>query len=299
MRVFVLGGTGVVGRPLLPLLVRAGHDVVVAARTAQRARAVAAAGAQPARLASYEAAALTEAMRGCDAVVDLTTHVPPLSRAARRGAWAQHDWLRDEGTARTVAAAQAAGAARFVRDSVAFLHADGGQAWIDEDWPLAPGRHLASALAAERHAAGFRGDAVVLRLSLLYGPESSHTLAAVAMGRRLRVAPVLGDGGAYLSSLHTDDAAAAVAAALSVAPGGYDVGDDEPLRRRDLVGAQAAALGVRRLVRPPGWLPAGSTAEAQTRSHRISAARFRAAAGWAPVHRSAREGWQAVVAALA
>lgn len=294
--IFVTGATGVVGRPLVPLLVAHGHAVVAVARTPAKAERLAADGARPVRLDRYDQQCLAQAMHGCDVAIDLTTHVPPLHRAARRRAWRQHDWLRDEGTAAVVAAAEQVGVRRVVRDSVAFLHADGGDRWIDEQWPLEPGRQLASAVAAERHVAAFAGEGVVLRFSLLYGPEASHTRAAIDLARRLRVTPVLGPAEAYLSSLHTDDAASAVLAALSATPGTYDVGDDEPLTRADHVAAQASALGLRRLRRPPSVL-APRSAESQLRSQRIDAGRFRAATGWGPRYSSAREGWAAVVAA--
>ncbi len=286
MEILVTGGTGVVGRPLLPLLVSAGHDVRVVARTPERARLVAGLGARP---VPWTGGRLD--VGGAEVVVDLTTSVPPLLRAGSRRAWRDHDRLRDQGTAAVVAAATRAGARRVVRDSVAFLHADGGDAWIDEDWPLEPGEHLASAVAAERHVAGFTGEGVVLRFGLLYGPSSSAEV--VRLARRLGRTPVLGPPDAYSCALHHDDAAAAVLAALDVAPGTYDVGDDVPLTRKETVEAQREAFGLRRLRALPAWAARGETARALTRSHRVSNRRFRDATGWAPAHPSAREGWQA------
>ena len=65
--------------------------------------------------------------------------------------------------------------------------------------------------------------------------------------------------------------------------------------------ALAAALGRGRLHFPPavaGRL-SGPGAPALVRSQRVSNRRFRQAAGWAPNYPSAREGWPAVVSALA
>lgn len=294
MDLLLLGGTGVVGRPLLPLLVDAGHRVRAVARTPASAARVTAAGATAVPPPDDLAAAMT----GCDAVVDLRTSVPPLLRAGPRRAWRAHDRLRDEGTAEVVAAAERAGVRRVVRDSVAFLLADGGDRVLDEDAPVDPGEHLASSLAGERHVAGFRGEGVVLRFALLYGPLSSHTRTAVRLARRTHVTPVLGPPQAWAAALHHDDAAAAVLAALQAPPGTYLVADDEPLRRRDVVEAQRQTLGLRRLRPAPAAFARGATAEAQTRSQRVSAARFRAATGWRPRYPSQREGWAAVAAAL-
>ena len=292
MDVFLLGGTGVVGRPLLPLLTSAGHRVRAVVRSPDKAALVEAAGAEPVPPPDDLAAAL----RGADVVVDLRTSVPPLLRAGARRAWREHDRLRDAGTAEVVAAAAQAGVPRLVRDSVAFLHADAGDAEVGEDAPLDPGEHLASSLAGERHVRGFPGDGVVLRFALLYGPLSSHARTAVRLARSTGTTPVLGPPEAWTAGLHHDDAASAVLAALTAPAGTYLVAD-EPLRRRDLVEAQRAALGLRRLRPAPAALGRGKTAVAQTRSLRVSAARFRTATGWAPAYRSQREGWAALAEA--
>jgi nucleoside-diphosphate-sugar epimerase len=47
MRIFVTGGTGYVGRPVLDALVRAGHDVTALVRTNDKAKRVASKGARP------------------------------------------------------------------------------------------------------------------------------------------------------------------------------------------------------------------------------------------------------------
>ena len=90
-----------------------------------------------------------------------------------------------------------------------------------------------------------------------------------------------------------DDAASAVVAALTVPAGIYNVVDDEPLRRRELVDSLAAALGVPRPKLLPGWLKylLGSLGETLARSQRISNRKLRAASSWVPRWRNAREGW--------
>ncbi len=90
-------------------------------------------------------------------------------------------------------------------------------------------------------------------------------------------------------------------ASLSAPAGLYNVGDDEPVTRRDFFAALAATLGVR----PPRIAPAGLAklggpkASVLVRSQRVSNRAFVDATGWQPVWRSVREGWPAVVAAIA
>ncbi|HET7719349.1 MAG TPA: hypothetical protein VFK43_05225, partial [Acidimicrobiales bacterium] len=93
--------------------------------------------------------------------------------------------------------------------------------------------------------------------------------------------------------IHAEDAGRAVAAALAVPSGTYNVGDDEPLTRAEAGRAAAEALGVR----PPHTLGAvmraamPSSAKALMRSLRISNQRFKDASDWTPLHPSIRGSW--------
>src|ERR1019366_9776418 len=104
---------------------------------------------------------------------------------------------------------------------------------------------------------------------------------------------------AYMSSLPTDDAAAAVVSSLGAPAGLYNVGDDDPVTRRDFFAALAGALGVGPSRIAPAGLArlGGSKASALVRSQRVSNGAFVQAAGWKPAQRSVREGWPVVVAA--
>ena len=117
------------------------------------------------------------------------------------------------------------------------------------------------------------------------------------MSRRARAGPAR-----TLSSIHVDDAATAVVAALDAPAGVYNVVDDEPLTRREMADAFAAAFGLGHLFIPPPQVfkvLGGSDADYILRSQRVANGKFRAATGWVPVYPSAREGWAAVAAARA
>ena len=62
MKVFVAGGTGVVGRPAIPLLVKAGYEVSVIARSDEKAAWVEAQGATPVRVSLFDAPGLVAAV---------------------------------------------------------------------------------------------------------------------------------------------------------------------------------------------------------------------------------------------
>lgn len=296
MKIFLAGGTGVVGSRALPALVAAGHDVTALARSPEKTDLVRRLGGDPASVDLFDPDAVAAAVVGHEAVVNLATNIPPLSKASKPEAWAANERIRTEGSRNLVDAALASGAARVVQESITFPYADGGQTWIDEDHPrdlVGPFEGSGHAEAATARFTAGGGVGVVLRFAQFYGPGSSHT-AAASRAVRLGVNPFLGDPGSYTSFVHAEDAGSAVVAALSAPAGTYNVVDDEPLTRAAAGRAVAEAVGRRR---PPRPLPAAvlrrlpASARLLTRSHRVSSRRFREATGWAPAHPSLAGSW--------
>ena len=293
MKVFVAGATGVLGRRAVRELVRAGHQVTGVARSEEKAALVGSLGATPTRLDDlFDTDAVRAAVAGHDAVVNLATHVPPPSSAALPGAWAEHERIRDEGARNLVDAANATGASVYVQESLAFVYEDGGDAWLDESTPLIAGRVADAVRAAEGHAARCKGRSVVLRFGQFYAADASQLETAIRLARR-GASLYIGNGDGYAPMIAADDAATAVVAALDAPAGVYNVCDDEPLTRRDSDAALAAAVGVKRLVRPPAV--GGESMALFKLSNRPTNARFKAATGWSPRWPSVREGFPAMV----
>lgn len=295
MKIFLTGGTGVVGTRALPGLLAVGHQVTAVVRGDAKAHLVRSFGGEPTSLDLFDAAAVAEAVVGHEVVIHLATNIPPLSKAARSSAWVTNDRLRTEASAHLVDAALAAGATRYVQESICFPYQDAGDRWIDEDHPVEHVGRFAGAAAAEASARRFAeggGDGVVLRFAQFYAPESSHTQAFNAMARR-RLNPFLGSPEGYTSFIHADDAGSAVVAALGAPSGIYNVVDDEPVTHAEAGRIVAEVLGVK----PPKAIPgplrkaAPSSAKLLMRSLRVSHDRFTAATGWQPSHRSIRDGW--------
>ena len=295
MKVFLTGGTGVLGTRALLALVAAGHQVTAVARGDTKSDLVGSLGGEPIAVDLFDAGAVARAVVGHEAVVHLATHIPPMTKAARASAWATNDRLRTEASAHLVDAALAAGAARYVQESICFPYQDAGDEWIDEDHPVDHVGPFAGAAAAEASARRFAeggGAGVVLRFAQLYAPDSSHTQTFNALVRR-RVNPFLGEPDGYTSFVHAADAGSSVVAALSAPSGTYNVVDDEPVTHAAAGRIVAAALGVKPPRAVPKVLRAASPASAKLlmRSLRVSHARFTAATGWRPTHPSIREGW--------
>ena len=89
MRVFIAGGTGAIGRPLVAALVAAGHDVAVFSRRAERVTALGVPGVVPAVGDAFDSQALMGAVRsfGPDVVINELTSLPvsPNPLALKRG----------------------------------------------------------------------------------------------------------------------------------------------------------------------------------------------------------------------
>ncbi|MEV6560586.1 NAD-dependent epimerase/dehydratase family protein [Nocardia sp. NPDC051756] len=157
MRIFLAGATGVIGTRLVPLLVEAGHEVAGMTRSATKADQVRDAGAVPVICDVYDLDALTAAVVdfGPDMVMhqltDLPDDVARLSEAANA-----NSRIRTEGTRNLIAAARAAGAKRFLAQSIAWEPAGGAQ--VIED-------HEAAVLDI---------DGVVVKYGQFYGPGTYY-----------------------------------------------------------------------------------------------------------------------------
>jgi nucleoside-diphosphate-sugar epimerase len=303
-RVLVTGGTGVLGRPVVRSLVANADRVRVLAHTPDNERRIRELGAEPVPADLFDAASVRAVLGDAEAVLHLATRIPPSARMRKSEAWAENDRLRTEGMHNLVDAALAGQVQTFIYPSVVLVYPDSGAAWIDaQTAPLRPSRPTRSTLQAEAEVrrftdAGRRG--ITLRMGSFYGPESSHCRDILASARK-GIAAVVGRGDAYQPSIWIDDAARAVVACLLQAPSGiYDVVDDEPLQRRDLVRVLAHAVGKSRLLRLPDVLMrlmlGKDLLEVNSRSQRVSNRALREVTGWLPKVPTAREGWPRLAA---
>ena len=301
MRVFLAGATGAIGRPLLPRLQAAGHEVVAMTRSRERAQALEAAGAEAVVCDVYDRDAVHRAVAEArpqvvvNQLTDIPTHLNPRKYANQM---AGLNRIRREGYTNLVDAAKAAGAGRIVAQSIAFVYAPApGLAeeheplWTDAPAPLDD--TVAAVQAAERTVLDAGG--LILRYGWFYGSGTTYApdggiAAQVRAGRY----PVVGDGAGVNSLIHVDDAAdATVAAVASDVTGVLNVVDDDPAPLRELLPALAANLGAKKPRRAPAFvarLAAGKYAVAfSTRQRGASNARAKQELGWAPAHPSWRE----------
>lgn len=296
MRVIVFGATGVVGRRVVPLMIREGHRVTAAGRSRDRLRNLADQGASTVALDLFDREAVKRALAGHDAVANLATAIPRSGLGMFfRSSWKENDRIREHFSSLLVDEALAVGIRVFIQESFAPIYVDAGDRWIAEDAPTRPAIYNESTLKAETSTGRFArngGRGVILRFAYFYGPNDRFTedmYNYVARGWL----PLLGSPDAYFSTCHHDDAATAVVAGLDLASGAYNVVDNEPMTHRQFGEALAAIAGVPQPKTPPQWLVpfTGGLGETLARSLRISNERLRQFGDWKPQYATAREGW--------
>lgn len=307
MKVFVAGASGVIGRPLVPKLVAAGHEVTGTTRNERSAEAIRAAGAQAAICDALNLGAVEVAVTAAapEVIVSELTSLPK-DYDLRKIDYEPTNRLRVEGGRNLISAGRKVGARRYITQSIAFVYEPEGD-WVKDEeartYVEAPGRFasgLEATLNSEREALDAEGmDGLVLRYGQFYGPgtyfDRDGSIAEQVGARRF---PQVGKGTGVFSFVHVDDAAdATVAAVERGAPGIYNVVDDDPAPISDWLPVFAEAIGAKRPMRVPTFLArllGGKAAVAMTTQLRgASNAKAKRELGWQPAHPSWRQGFAA------
>ena len=291
MNVFVAGGSGTIGVPLVRALVASGHQVTALTRSAGKQQELRALGAAVAVADALNRDALVAAVAAAHPthVIHQLTALP--KGGPRRASDIEAtNRLRVDGTRNLLHAAINAGARRFVVGSFAVLA--GRPSGATHDAAAAAVRSMeAQALDAAVQGAI---EAVVLRYGMFYGPGVPSTAALIEMVRKRRL-PIVRDDAGQLPLIHIDDAVGATLLALDAAPAGstYDIVDDHPASITEIVTALARGTGSAPPFRVPAWLPRlVSPYMARLTSTRmpLSNARAKAELGWRPRYPTLSQG---------
>ena len=216
-RVFVAGGSGALGTPLLPLLVTGGHEVVATTRKAEAATGIEAAGARSSLVDLFDARTAAEAVVAFspNVIVHLVTDLAiPEGETLTDERLAANAHVREVGTRNLVAGAVAAGVGRIVAASICWLYTTGTEPH-DEDDSIDPTDGSAptpirrGVISLERQVlTDPRFDGLVLRFGRLYGPGTWAETADTP------------------PTVHVDDAARALAVAVERGiPGAYNIAE--------------------------------------------------------------------------
>jgi len=182
-RILLAGATGVVGRRLMPLLKSSGYDVFGTTRRAEKVAALEKAGTTPLVVDVFDALALSAALLKIrpeiiiHQLTDLPTDLDP--RKMRVGI-ERNARIRREGTRNLIDAAMAAGARRFIAQSIAWAYAPGPEPHeeIDPlDYAAVEPRSITVGGVVALESAVLRATGmqpIVLRYGRLYGSGTAN-----------------------------------------------------------------------------------------------------------------------------
>jgi nucleoside-diphosphate-sugar epimerase len=304
MRVFVAGATGAIGRPLIPRLLEAGHEVTALARTPEKARVLEEQGVETALADAFDPEGVREAVVTArpEVLIHQLTALPHrLNPRKYAEATEPTSRLREQTAPYFLAAAREAGVRRVIFQSISFMVAPQGPPVVDETAPLSDDPITKATATMERYVTSAEAlEGVVLRYGFLYGPGTWYApdgfMAELARKRQLAI---IGSGEGRSSFIHVDDAAAATVLALDHGkPGIYNITDDEPVPQRVWVPELARLIGTRKPLHLPAWVVRLMVGRyfvlMGTQLRGNSSAKARAELGFEPRFPDWREGFAAV-----
>jgi nucleoside-diphosphate-sugar epimerase len=306
VRMFVAGGTGVIGRRLVSQLVVRGHQVTATTTSAAKLDLLAQLGADGVVMDGLDAVSVGEAVAaaGPDVIVHQMTAISPANAGKEPDFKHMDRWfaitnrLRTEGTDHLLAAAEATGVSHFVAQSFASWNGIRQGGWVKtEEDPLDTHAGTSQHAVAEaiRHVEDVvvKAGGAVLRYGGFYGPGATDDQVELVRKRKF---PLVGGGTGYFSWVHLDDAASATVLAVEQqATGVFNIVDDEPAPANEWLPYLAASAGAKPPMRVPKWLArmlAGEVAVMMmTEGRGFSNAKAKRELGWELRYPSWRKGF--------
>ena len=247
----VFGGSGFLGRYVVRALAKRGWRIRAGSRRPDLANYLQTMGRVgqivPVQANVRYPASLAAALRNADVAVNL---VGILSESGRQNFEAVHVF----GARAAARAAKEAGVRRFVHVS-----AIGADPYADSVYARTKGR-------AEDMVREIFPDAVILRPSILFGPEDNFFNRFAALARVAPALPLIGGGHTLFQPAYVGDVAEAVALAAdgrARPDGAYELGGPEEKTFREILEYVCAVTGRKRWLVPiPFWLahyPAAAT----------------------------------------
>lgn len=307
MKIFVAGGTGVLGRRVVPELTSLGYEVVGLSRSKDNDDLLATYGAEARRGDLFDREGLYSISADCDAIVHLATAIPTKSRTVIDD-WVLNDRIRTEGTTNLVAAALRNSVKLYIQGSVTFLYGRRHGEWVDESCPPADDlpAMVESSVEMERQVweaiTRHKLPAVILRFGNVYSHDSRHTTTMYDMISRGRF-PLIERGNVYWNLVTAGDAASAVVAAVKNGRANigkvFNITDDEPVKYKDLVEFIAKSLGAPKPGRIPIFLAKHAIGELTVQyllqNMKCMNKRAKEELGWSLRYPTYREGHEAIM----
>jgi len=302
VRVFVAGGTGVIGRRLVPQLVARGHHVTATTTNAAKLSLLQQLGAEGVVMDGLDPTSVGQAVAAAepDTIVNQMTALSeahagkPNLRSPDRF-FAVTNRLRSEGTDHLLAAAQATGAHAVVQ-SVGIFNGIREGGWVKTENDPLEVAEVVVATKAINHLEDVvvKAGGAVLRYGGFYGPGANEDQVKLV---RRRLFPIVGGGTGYVSWVHVDDAASVTVLAVEQrATGVFNIVDDEPAPVSEWLPYLAECAGAKPPRRLPAWLArlvaGGVVVGMMTEGRAFSNAKAKLQLGWELRYPSWRQGFR-------
>jgi nucleoside-diphosphate-sugar epimerase len=300
MRVFVAGGSGVLGQRLVPQLVARGHQVTATTTSAAKLELLSRLGAEGVVMDGLDALSVGEAVAAArpDVIVNQMTglsqtHAGKLNPRKAERFFAVTNRLRTEGMDHLLAAAEAVSVDHVVAQSHGSFNGIQSGGWVKtEEDPLEVTEGTKALLHLEDVVVKAGGAA--LRYGAFYGRGATDEQVALV---RKRLFPLIGGGTGYSSWVQLDDAATATVLAVEQrASGVFNIVDDDPAPVSEWLPFFAQCVGAKPPRRLPAWLArllAGEMAVGMmTEGRGFSNAKAKKELGWQLRYPSWRQGFQ-------
>ncbi|MHA2170004.1 MAG: NAD-dependent epimerase/dehydratase family protein [Candidatus Kariarchaeaceae archaeon] len=221
MKIFIVGGTGVLGKRLVPLLIDEGHVVNVLSRSEENTKKILEMGGNAVVGSLYDENSLKRASSGNEIFLHLATKIPTETRPSVKN-WQENSRLRTEGVENLINVAIFSSCKFYLQQSITFHYGDRSGEWVDEtDEVVQPvSTHLKLSKKWQEITdnsvvmEGIVNDAIEKRnlpaTILRFGWFYSHDSANIPMIAK-RGLPIIGNGLGYWNLISVDDAVGAIA----------------------------------------------------------------------------------------
>jgi nucleoside-diphosphate-sugar epimerase len=302
MKVFILGGTGLVGGAVAKTLKARGHEVGVLTRTKDQATDAMRQGFTAVQGDMARPETWIDEAAAADALVNAAV-LRPGKRLSRK-------WVAQASAADRIAFQGLLAAARkggkcqtIIYTSGISVYGDHGDSWVDETSALRPGIIGRMKLAGEKAALEALQEGLpvcVLRPGLVYAPQGVFAEFFLAEAAKKKF-NYIGQGNAFHSTVYVKDLANAYALAIEKASAGeiFNVVDDHPMRGTEFAKALLDGFNGGKAKGAPPWLVAlfagKPLVEMLTASYRVKNQKIRDYLGWRPSFSSLGDGLPEVI----
>ncbi|MCI4250614.1 NAD(P)-dependent oxidoreductase [Bacillus sp. CCB-MMP212] len=240
MKIFVAGATGVIGRSLLPMLIKNGHIVFAMIRNTSQVEVMKKVGAIPVIADVFNRKAVFS-------VLEETNPDVVIHQLTSLSSWdfENNVKIRTKGTRNLVDAAKNVGVQKIIAQSISWAYEPGDTFATEKDslhiTASMPRQVTVNGILKLEKAVTELPESVILRYGTLYGPGTWYAENGLIANQVRNNEIIASDG--ISSFIHVEDAARATMLALNWPSGIVNIVDNYPATSKEWLPIYAAAIG--------------------------------------------------------